>query len=101
MTVGLFSLLCALALVGCLVFDRSSFEVRLGGRPVKEATQTALYIGLAASGILSVTFLRPHGVDAASWSLGVVLQFVILSLVSFAAATQGASLAAGKLKKAR
>lgn len=94
---SLLRLVCAFVFVGWLVFDRASFEVRLGGRPTKEATRTALFIGLAASGILSVTFLIPHEVDAASWSLRVVLQFVILSLVSYAAATRGASLAASKL----
>jgi hypothetical protein len=91
-------LVCAMILVGWLVFDRSSFEVRVSGRPAAEAAQSALHIGLAASGVLSLTFLGLHEVDVANWALSVVLQFAVLSLVAYSAATKGASYAAGKLK---
>jgi hypothetical protein len=61
------------------------------GQSGKEAFWTALYIGIAASGTIAITFLNYDAAEGTSMFLRALIQFVALSLIVYGAATKGVS----------
>ena len=69
-------------LVIFLAFDRAAFDAQLG-TPSKIAIHDASIIGIAASGILSITFLSPRVPDWITWFFYFAAQWLVLGLIAY------------------